>query len=112
MQVVGLHWGGGSHDNRASDHALACNISNVMRELNISIDSSTSATELAEAGTVISDDVSFMVQAGDALQQTPAGSLIMELVSRHEEEVRDLLRNNRRVAAAWHRNYGPKWSTL
>jgi hypothetical protein len=41
------------------------------------------------------------------LMSFPAGQQYAELVSRHFDEVFQLINTNRRVAAVWHRNHGP-----
>lgn len=42
-----------------------------------------------------------------ALSSTPAGLLLMALVSRHFDEVTRIVNSARKVAAAWHRMQGP-----
>ena len=43
-----------------------------------------------------------------SLSATPAGHLVMALISRHFDEVSRIVNNVRRVAAIWHRMHGPQ----
>jgi hypothetical protein len=43
-----------------------------------------------------------------ALLTSPAGQLTMALLSRHFDQVRDIINRSRKAAAIWHRVHGPQ----
>lgn len=51
---------------------------------------------------------SALAQAHSTLAAADAGRDLLDLYGRHEREVRNLMRENRRFRLAWHRNGGPE----
>ncbi|HYI09824.1 MAG TPA: hypothetical protein VEK57_12240 [Thermoanaerobaculia bacterium] len=47
-------------------------------------------------------------RAQDEIRATRRGRELEEVIHRHEHEALGLVRTNRRVAAVWHRNHGPR----
>jgi len=48
-----------------------------------------------------------LIQAQEEILGTAGGQRYAEVMLRHQQEVRALIDTNKRVATAWHRNYGP-----
>lgn len=43
------------------------------------------------------------------LQESPTGRQVIDLFTRHVDEVMMLINHNREVTVAWHRNHGPEF---
>jgi hypothetical protein len=52
-------------------------------------------------------DVKAVSKIQGELLNTPEGQYCFQVFARHQSEVRNLIENNKRVAAVWHRNGGP-----
>jgi hypothetical protein len=102
--VVGLLFGG-TDDGQAG---FACPIQFVEDELNIDI---LTATTLAPVTTTtVAADVVARVAAHPGVRvvaETPAGRAALEQFERYFDELRTLVRTERRVTVAWRRNGGP-----
>jgi len=102
-QVIGLLWGG---DNQTLGYASP--IQAVTDQLGIAISVADSSAEAAEEEEVATDRQTVAAAVLGDLQQSEQGRRYVEYYFRHHAEIRALVNTNRRVATAWHRNYGPE----
>jgi V8-like Glu-specific endopeptidase len=101
-QVIGLLWGGDGETQ-----SVASPIQAVMDQLGIVISVADSAAEIAEEEAA-TDRQTLTAAVLSDLQQSEQGRRYVEYYFRHHAEIRALVNTNRRVATAWHRNYGPE----